>query len=50
MMVAENEEEASDLLEMTYGGTINPLDADEERWEWVRECAAEEIPHNETSS
>jgi len=50
MMVAEPEEAGAVLQEMTNGGTIDPLDTDEERWEWVRDCAAEETPHNETPS
>jgi len=46
MMVAEPEEAGAVLREITDGGAIDPLDADAERWEWVRECAAEESPHN----
>ena len=46
MMVAEPEEAGAVLQEMTDGDTIDPLDIDEERWEWVCDCAAEETPHN----
>jgi hypothetical protein len=49
VMVAEPEEAGAVLQEMTNGGAIDPLDADKERWEWVRDCAAEEIPHKEIS-
>ena len=42
VMIAEPEEAGAILQEMTDGGTIDPLDVDEEPWAWVRECAAKE--------
>jgi len=41
VMVAEPEEASAILQEMTDGGTIDPLDVDQERWEWVQDCATE---------
>jgi len=40
VMVAEPEKASAVLQEMTDGGTIDLLDADKERWEWFRSCAA----------
>lgn len=42
IMVAEPEEAGAVLQEMTNGGTIDPLDVIEKRWERVHSWATEE--------